>query len=119
MGAMGAEPSVLFQLRVLRRELSGYSGSSIDTLRELIEVFPDGWARRRALCALFDAGIPAETRDALDLVSCFGRELDRRWCLGILAHRGDLRGSMLSRALDLGDSDFSKRRLAAIAGKKS
>jgi len=116
MGAMGAEQSVFSQLRVLRRELSGFTGSSIATLHELIETYPDGWARRRALCALFEAGIPAETRDALELVGCLGRELDRRWCLGLLARKGDLRGALLSQALDLVDSEFAKRRLAVIAG---
>jgi len=116
MGAMGAEQSVFSQLRVLRRELSGFAGSSVNTLRELIEAFPDGWARRRALCALLESGIPAETRDALELVSCLGRESDRRWCLGLLARKGDLRGALLSQALDLVDSEYSKRRLTAIAG---
>jgi len=116
MGAMGAEQSVFSQLRVLRRELSGFAGSSVNTLRELIEAFPDGWARRRALCALLESGIPAETRDALELVSGLGRELDRRWCLGLLARKGDLRGALLSQALDLVDSEYSKRRLTAIAG---
>ena len=114
VGAIGAEHSVLSQLRVLRRELSGFTGSGIDTLRELIKAFPDGWARRRALCALLEAGIPAKPRQALELVSCLGRELDRRWCLGILARKGALIGTLLNRALDLVDSDFSKRRLAAI-----
>jgi len=114
--AIGAEHSVLSQLRVLRRELSGFTGSSIDTLRELIKAFPDGWARRRALCALLEAGIPAKPRQALELVSCLGREFDRRWCLGILARKGALIGTLLNRALDLVDSDFSKRRLTAIAG---
>ena len=113
---MGAEQSVFSQLRVLRRELSGFAGSSVNTLHELIEAFPDGWARRRALCALLEAGIPAETQDALELVSCLGRESDRRWCLGLLARKGDLRGALLSQALDLVDSEFSKRRLRAIAG---
>ena len=116
MGAMGAEQSVFSQLRVLRRELSGFSGSSIDTLRELIEAFPDGWARRRALCALLEAGVPTEIADALILVGCLDRELDRRWCLGLLARRGELRGAALTRALDLVDSEFSKKRLSAIAG---
>ena len=116
MGAMGAEQSVFSQLRVLRRELSGFAGSSVNTLRELIEAFPDGWARRRALCALLESGIPAETQDALELVSGLGRELDRRWCLGLLARKGDLRGALLSQALDLVDSEYSKRRLRAIAG---
>jgi hypothetical protein len=116
MRAMGAEQSVFSQLRVLSRELSGFAGSSIHTLRELIEAFPDGWARRRALCALLGAGTPAGAGDAVELVSCLGREPDRRWCLALLARKGDLRGANLSRALDLVDSGFSKRRLASIAG---
>jgi hypothetical protein len=115
MGAMGAEHSVLSQLRVLRRELSGFRGSSVATLRELIEAFPDGWARRRALCALFEEGIPSDASDGLELVSCLERELDRRWCLGVLARRGELRGSVLTRALDLVDSAFGKKRLTAAA----
>ena len=116
MGAMGAAPSVLSQLRVLRRELSGFKGSSITTLRELIEAFPDGWVRRRALCALLEEGIPADPADALALVTCLDRDLDRRWCLGLLARRGELRGSLLARALDLVDSPYGKKRLATVAG---
>lgn len=116
MGAMGAAPSVLSQLRVLRRELSGFKGSSVATLRELIDAFPDGWARRRALCALLEEGIPADSRDALELVSCLDRDFDRRWCLGLLARRGELRGSILTRALDLVVSPYGRRRLTAAAG---
>ena len=116
MGAMGAERSVFSRLRVLRRELSGFAGSSIDTLREMVDAFPDGWARRRALCALLEAGIPGGPGDALELISDLDREFDRRWCLGILALRGDLRGAALRRALDLVDSPFARKRLAAIAG---
>jgi hypothetical protein len=116
MGAMGAAPSVLSQLRVLRREVSGFRGSSVATLRELIEAFPDGWGRRRALCALLEERIPAETRDAVELVACLDRELDRRWCLGLLARRGGLHGAVLARALELVESPFAKRRLAAAAG---
>ena len=74
------------------------------------------FALRKALCALLDTGIPATTQGALELVSCLGRELDRRWCLSFLARRGDLRGALLDRALGLVDSDFSKRRLTAISG---
>ena len=116
MGAMGAASTVLSQLRVLRRELSGFQGSSLATLRELIESFPDGWARRRALCALLEEGIPSHVKDALELVSCLDRELDRRWCLGLLARGGRLRGTELDRALDLVASPFGKKRLAAVAG---
>jgi outer membrane biosynthesis protein TonB len=115
MGAMGAAPSVLSRLRVLRRELSGFKGSSVATLRELIEAFPDGWARRRALCALLEEGIPSQASDALQLIACLARELDRRWCLGVLARRGELRGTVLTEALDLVDSAFGKKRLTAAS----
>ena len=115
MGAMGAAPSVLSQLRVLRRELSGFKGSSTSTLLELIVSFADGWARRRALCALFEVGIPTDIDDALELVSALDRDLDRRWCLGMLANRGRLRGPALTRALEMVDSPFGKKRLKAMA----
>jgi hypothetical protein len=116
LAAMGAASSVLSQLRVLRRELSGFRGSSVATLRELIESFPDGWVRRRALCALLEEGIPSESADALELVSCLGHEIDRRWSLGLLARSGALRGLILNRALDLVGSDYGKRRLRSLAG---
>ena len=118
MGALGAEGSTLSQLRVLRRELSGFAGSSTETLRKVIEGFPDGWARRRALAALLEAGIPSRIDNALDLIECLGREMDRRWCLGILAHDGRLKGRSLGRGLDLLHSPMARRRIetAALAG---
>ena len=115
MGALGAEGSTLSQLRVLRRELSGFAGSSTETLRRVIEGFPDGWARRRALAALLEAGIPSQIDDALDLIECLGREMDRRWCLGILAHDGSLKGRSLGRGLDLLHSPMARRRVEAAA----
>jgi hypothetical protein len=114
-GALGAEPSVLSRLRVLRRELSGFAGSSVETLRELVESFEDGWSRRRALAALLEEGIPESAGDALELVAVLERELDRRWCLGILARRGDLQGSRLDRALELVSSPSARRRIETAA----
>ena len=115
MGALGAEPSVLSQLLVLRRKLAGIAGSSVDTLRELVTSFEDGWARRRALAAILEAGIPESAGDALELVTTLGRESDRRWCLGILASRGDLEGRRLDQALDLVSSSMSRRRIESAA----
>jgi hypothetical protein len=115
MGALGAEGSSLSQLRVLRRELSGFAGSSAETLRRVLEGFPDGWARRRALAALLEAGIPSRIDDALDLIEGLGREMDRRWCLGILAEDGRLKGRSLDRGLDLLHSPMARRRVEAAA----
>jgi hypothetical protein len=111
IGVIAAEASVLSRLRHLRRELSEFQGSGTATLSDLVEVFPDGWARRRALCALLDEGTVSTIDDALELVSKLGREFDRRWCLGILAHRGELAGPHLDRALEMASSPSSRRRL--------
>jgi hypothetical protein len=115
VGVIATETSVLSQLRQLRSELSAFEGSSMGTLSELVEVFPDGWARRRALCALLDEGVVSKIDEVLGLVSKLGRESDRRWCLGILARLGELGGSDLERALDLVTSPSSQRRLRIAA----
>lgn len=115
LGAMGAESSIFSRLRVLRRELAGFKGSSLETVREMVEVFPEGWARRRAASALLEAGIPANPREAVDLIAGFSREIDRRWCLGILARTGRLRGRELERALEMLDSPAARRRVEAAA----
>jgi hypothetical protein len=114
-GALGAEPSILSRLLELRRELSGMAGSSVETLREVVESFEDGWARRRAVAAFLDAGIPESANGALELVATLGRERDRRWCLGILASRGDLEGPRLDRALELVTSPWARRRIEMAA----
>jgi len=115
LGAVGAETSVLSRLLVLRQQLSGLAGSSVETLRKLVESFEDGWARRRALAAFLEAGIPENASDALELVATLKSELDKRWCLGILARRGDLEGSQLKRALSLVSSPSVRRRLELAA----
>ena len=114
-GALGAEPSVLSRLLELRRELPGIAGSSVETLREVVESFEDGWARRRALAACLEAGIPESVDHALELVATLGRERDRRWCLGILASRGDLGGSRRDQALKLVTSPSARRRIKLAA----
>ena len=111
----GKEPSVLSRLVDLRRELSSFAGSNVEILRERVESFEDGWARRRDVSALFEAGIPKSGDDALDLIGTLGRERDRRWCLGILASRRELEGSRLDRALGLVSSPSARRRIEVAA----
>ena len=111
----GKKPSVLSRLVDLRRELSSFAGSNVEILRERVESFEDGWARRRALAAFFEAGIPKSGDDALDLIGTLGRERDRRWCLGILASRRELDGPRLDRALGLVSSPSARRRIEVAA----
>ena len=116
--AVGTKTSVLARLLAFHRALPGLAGSSVATLGELIEAFPEGWARRRALSALIEAGIPDRADDAVTLVAAsLDRELDRRWCLGVLADRGDLRGASLDRANELLSSPAARRRLSALVSQ--
>jgi hypothetical protein len=109
------ELNVLSRLRRLHTTLPDLVGSGTESLRALLEEFPQGWARRRALAALLEAGIPSAAHAAVELVAGLDRELDRRWCLGVLARRGDLSGDALRRAVDLLTSPAARRRLLATA----
>ena len=114
---LAQDPTVLSSLRRLRRDLPGVAGADAEALLGVLDAFPEGWARRRALAALLEAGIPADPRQAVELVAGCERELDRRWCLGVLAKRGDLDGESLAQALDLLTSPAARRRLLAAAGR--
>ncbi len=103
--------STLALLSDIRRGLPDLRGADVDALREVLEELPEGWPRRRALTALLEEGVPANTRDALELIGGLERERDRRWCLGLLAHRGDLAGADLERALELLSSPSARRRI--------
>jgi hypothetical protein len=116
--ALGAASSSFSRLRVLDREMQGFQRSSLGTLRELIENFPDGWVRRRALVALITAGVPPDAAQALLLIAGLEREVDRRWCLGALARRGDLKGPVLERSLELVSSPAGRRRLLTVAASR-
>jgi hypothetical protein len=115
--ALGASSSSFSRLRALDREIKGFGGSSLETLREVLDTFPDGWVRRRALAALISEGIPTDPQQALELIGGLEREIDRRWCLGALARRGDLKGAVLERSLGLVASPAWQRRLQTMAGR--
>lgn len=113
---VGERPaSVVRRLRRLRERRDELAGAPIDAIRAALDAFPEPWARRRALCFLLAGGIPADIGDAIDLVADLERPLDRRWCLGVLAERGDLSGDELGRALELLASPAARRRLARRA----
>lgn len=112
---LGAEPSPFSRLLALRREVETFCGSGAETLRGLLDEFPVGWARRRALSALVAVGIPEDAAVAVELIADLEREVDRRWCLGVLARRGDLRGAALQRSLDLLSSPRARAALKRTA----
>lgn len=122
-GAAGGEPvhdrpvlSAIRRLQQLRLEIESAGERDARSLREVLGRFPEPWARRRALTALIDAGVPTEAADALDLIESLDRAMDRRWCLAALARRGDLTGGDLDRALAMLDSPAGRRRIERLAG---
>ncbi len=98
-------PAALGTLRDLRRRLADGEALAADELSTLFaQELPQGWARRRALSALFAERRPEALDDALALVAQVGSPVYRRWALADLA---------ASRPWDDGDWD---RLVAAAAG---
>jgi hypothetical protein len=77
--------SLVARFRLLRLAVDRLDTDSVTAVREILEAFPAGWARRRALQALFRAGVPESREAALALVRELERPTERRWCLHTLA----------------------------------
>ena len=90
--------------------------SALD-LRSVLEGFPDGWARRRALLELLRGGVPGSLGDALALVEALGSERDRVWCLGALAESREIREGDREALLAVVGSPLSRRRLERRLGQ--
>jgi hypothetical protein len=108
--------TVLNRLRRFRVSIPRLRNGSPEELGEALAELTEPWARRRAMLAFLEAGIPADPAAAVRLVgSELDRPLDRRWCLAALARRGDLAGEALRHALELLTSPSARRRIAALA----
>jgi hypothetical protein len=112
--------TVLERLRRFNASMPRLRNGSLEELVAALAELTEPWARRRAMLALLEAGIPADPAAAVRLVgSELDRPLDRRWCLAALARRGDLAGEALSHALELLASPSARRRIAALAQSPS
>lgn len=110
-----ADGSAIQRLRALREDITGLGNASVNEVAQRLDAFPEPWARRRALVALIEAGVPDDPARTLDLIAILERPLDRRWCLSALARRGDLKGDDLERALAMLSSPAARRRVAGLA----
>ncbi len=78
---------LMARFRLLRGELDSTSSSRVGDVPHLLDAFPTGWARRRALAALLRRRIPADLGRALVLIDELESSSARRWCLSaILDH---------------------------------
>ena len=75
---------LIHRLRVLDREAARARDLNAEQLERLLERFPAGWARRRALSRLLRERIPADLGQALALIDGLPSSAARRWCVGTI-----------------------------------
>jgi len=82
---LGAESSLLRRLRLLTAAAGRLEAAGLEELQAVLACFPAGWARRRALQRLLEAGVPASLTDAIALLEVLPRLSERLWAATTLA----------------------------------
>jgi hypothetical protein len=113
---LAAATALTARFRLLRQKLDEARGMSAAGLGALLETFPDGWARRRALLELLRAGVPGTLDDAFALIETLGTNRDRLWCLGALADSREIREGDREAFLEAATSPAARRRLERRLG---
>lgn len=111
---LAATPSLTVRLRRLRSALGSGGRLQDGGLAAVLDAFPDGWARRRALSALLEHGLPRGSAAALALIEQLGAERDRAWCLGLLARLGSSSPEEMAPALQDLASPALRRRVERL-----
>ena len=114
---LAAVPALTLRFRLLRRHLDETTGLSAAGLGAVLETFPDGWARRRALLELLRAGVPDSLDDAFSLIETLASDRDRLWCLGTLADSREIPEGDREAFLAAASSPAARRRLERRLGR--
>ena len=114
---LAAVPALTARFRLLRRRIAEVRHLSSPNLRAVLETFPDGWARRRALVDLIEAGVPERTADVLSLMDALQSPGDRSWCLGTLADARKLSLDERTALLQAAPTAAGRRRLELRLGE--
>lgn len=114
---LAAIASPIGRFKLLRVSLVEAKAMSTAGLLSVVESFPDGWARRRALMELLRSGVPAGLTDALGLINALGSERDRAWCLGALVEDRPIPEGDREAVLGGITSPTGRRRLAGRMGR--
>lgn len=110
-------PALTARFRLLRRRIGEARRLPAGDLRAVLETFPDGWARRRALVDLIEAGAPERTADVLSLMDALQSPGDRSWCLGTLADARKLSPDERNAVLQAAPTAAGRRRLEMRLGE--
>ena len=115
---LAAVPALNARFRLLRRRIAEARRLSAHDVRAVVEAFPDGWARRRALVDLIEAGVPERTADVLSLMDALQSPGDRSWCLGTLADARKLSPDERNALLQAAPTAAGRRRLELRLGER-
>ncbi len=109
-----SENSLFRRLRFFDSEEADLRGLTVEQLVEVMEVFPPGWSRRRALEGLLRRGIPSTLGDALELVRRTTDEPTRLWALTALASRTELTEAERQAVEEAAEGNAALERRLAI-----
>jgi hypothetical protein len=90
---IGQTESLTHRFRTLRQEIDLARGLSPEQLEQLLGSFRPGWEKRRALAALFRAGLPDSIAQATGLIENLESPISRRWCARMLLNERELSDS--------------------------
>jgi hypothetical protein len=108
---LSTSSSLVARLRRAREVTAEMRDLGVGNLERLLECFPEGWARRRALAQMLRAGIPGDFHDAMTLVSTESSASARLWCLTALIDGRDLEEDEKEFLLSSNEAPLVKRRL--------
>jgi hypothetical protein len=116
VASVSGEMALLERFRKLSEAVAVVDDLGVDALRTLLEQFPPGWARRRALESIFRSGKPRDLAAALAGVDLLGGGSQRLWALTTLAGLRDLDERDVDLVLSAADSPLARRRLELRLG---
>jgi hypothetical protein len=114
--ALSGEASLLRRLRRLSASTELLAGAGLEGFAAVLECFPSGWARRRALERLLAAGLPESVTDAIALLELLVRPFERMWALTTLAASRPLDDRAREALLAAAPSPALRRRLRRRQG---
>jgi hypothetical protein len=108
---LAAVASLGSRFRVLAGIVDELEGFGAHHLTPVVDVFPEGWARRRAIETLLRAGVPGEIGEALALISTLARPSELMWALSTLATSRELDEDEREAVIAAAGSPSIERRL--------
>ncbi len=111
LAMLAAETRSSARLATLRAVLGELIDADARALERLIDQFPAGWSRRRALETLLRAGLPVSFEDALHMVDTLTRPSEKMWALTTIASTRRLSDMESAALLAAAGSPALARRL--------